>query len=43
MKNCAGKPLGIYGLERPGQTLQTTDLIHEAYIRLVDQSRNEQK
>jgi RNA polymerase sigma factor (TIGR02999 family) len=26
--------------ERPGQTLQTTDLIHEAYIRLVDQ-RNE--
>jgi RNA polymerase sigma factor (TIGR02999 family) len=23
--------------ERPGQTLQTTDLIHEAYIRLVDQ------
>ena len=23
--------------EAPGQTLQTTDLIHEAYIRLVDQ------
>lgn len=23
--------------ERPGQTLQTTDLIHEAYIRLIDQ------
>lgn len=23
--------------EGPGQTLQTTDLIHEAYIRLVDQ------
>jgi RNA polymerase sigma factor (TIGR02999 family) len=23
--------------ERPGQTLQTSDLIHEAYIRLIDQ------
>jgi RNA polymerase sigma factor (TIGR02999 family) len=23
--------------ERPGQTLQTTDLIHEAYLRLVNQ------
>lgn len=23
--------------ERPGHTLQTTDLIHEAYLRLVDQ------
>ncbi|HZE69147.1 MAG TPA: ECF-type sigma factor [Pyrinomonadaceae bacterium] len=37
MKNCDGKPLGILRRERPGQTLQTTDLIHEAYIRLVDQ------
>lgn len=27
------------GLERPGQTLQTTALVHEAYLRLVDQSR----
>jgi RNA polymerase sigma-70 factor (ECF subfamily) len=25
--------------ERPGQTLQTTDLIHETYIKLVDQRR----
>src|SRR5712691_4084800 len=25
--------------ERPGQTLQTTDLIHEAYLRLVDQKK----
>ena len=26
--------------ERPGQTLQTTDLIHEAYIRLVARRRD---
>ncbi len=26
--------------ERPGQTLQTTDLIHEAYIRLVMPARD---
>jgi len=25
--------------ERPGQTLQTTDLVHEAYLKLVDQRR----
>lgn len=25
--------------ERPGHTLQTTDLVHEAYLRLVDQQR----
>ena len=25
--------------ERPGQTLQTHDLIHEAFLRLIDQSR----
>jgi RNA polymerase sigma factor (TIGR02999 family) len=25
--------------ERPGQTLQTTDLVHEAYLRLVDQTQ----
>jgi RNA polymerase sigma factor (TIGR02999 family) len=25
--------------ERPGQTLQTTDLIHETYLKLVDQRR----
>jgi RNA polymerase sigma factor (TIGR02999 family) len=25
--------------ERPGQTLQTTDLVHEAYLRLVGQNR----
>lgn len=25
--------------ERPGQTLQTTDLIHETYLKLVDQQR----
>ncbi|HYR91787.1 MAG TPA: ECF-type sigma factor [Terriglobia bacterium] len=25
--------------ERPDQTLQTTDLIHEAYLRLVDQKK----
>ena len=23
--------------EKPGQTLQTTDLVHEAYLRLIDQ------
>lgn len=25
--------------EHPGQTLQTTDLVHEAYLKLVDQRR----
>src|SRR5438132_9728540 len=25
--------------ERPGHTLQTTDLIHETYLKLVDQRR----
>src|SRR5262245_48084493 len=25
--------------EKPGQTLQATDLVHEAYLRLVDASR----
>lgn len=25
--------------ENPGRTLQTTDLVHEAYLRLVDQKR----
>jgi len=29
--------------ERPGLTLQTTDLIHEAYLRLIDQDRVEWK
>ncbi len=28
---------GYMGHERPGHTLQTTALIHEAYLRLVDQ------
>jgi RNA polymerase sigma factor (TIGR02999 family) len=27
--------------ERPGMTLQTTELVHEAYLRLVDQRRVE--
>jgi RNA polymerase sigma-70 factor (ECF subfamily) len=27
------------GRERPGHTLQATDLIHEAYLRLVDQKK----
>jgi RNA polymerase sigma factor (TIGR02999 family) len=27
------------GHERPGHTLQTTDLIHEAYLKLVDQKK----
>src|SRR5438270_1718853 len=25
--------------EEPGQTLRTTDLVHEAYLRLVDQAK----
>ena len=29
--------------ERPGQTLQATSLVHDAYIRLVDQSQVEGK
>ncbi len=29
------------GLEAAGHTLSTTDLIHEAYIRLVDQTRTQ--
>ena len=28
--------------EKPGQTLQATALVHEAYIRLVDQSAPQQ-
>src|SRR5512147_2640352 len=28
-------------LERPGHTLGTTDLVHEAYVRMVDQTRVE--
>jgi len=27
--------------EKPGQTLQATALVHEAYLRLVDQNQNE--
>ena len=27
------------GLENPGHTLSTTALVHEAYLRLVDQTR----
>ena len=27
--------------EKPGQTLQATDLVHEAYLRLVDQDRGQ--
>jgi RNA polymerase sigma factor (TIGR02999 family) len=27
------------GAERPGHTLRTTDLVHEAYFKLVDQAR----
>ena len=27
--------------ERPGQTLQTTDLVNEAYLKLADQTRVE--
>ncbi len=27
------------GRERPGHTLQTTALVHEAYLRLIDSSR----
>ena len=35
--NCTGRRLAIYGARRPDLTLQTTDLIHETYLRLVDQ------
>jgi RNA polymerase sigma factor (TIGR02999 family) len=34
LRRLAGRYLGR---ERPGQTLQTHDLIHEAFLRLVDQ------
>jgi len=27
--------------EKPGQTLQATSLVHEAYLRLVDSDRNQ--
>ncbi len=30
---------GFMHMERPGHTLQATALVHEAYLRLVDQSR----
>src|SRR5262249_55572397 len=28
--------------EKPGQTLQATALVHEAYLRLVDQERSQE-
>ena len=36
MRRIAGRALGR---ERPSHTLQTTALVHEAYLRLVDQRR----
>jgi RNA polymerase sigma factor (TIGR02999 family) len=32
-------PLGYLRRERPGHTLQPTALVHEAYLRMVDQSQ----
>jgi len=37
MKNCATQASRYLRAGASGQTLQTTDLIHEGYIRLVDQ------
>jgi len=33
----------LLGRERPGHTLQPTALVHEAYLRLVDQERTDWK
>ena len=38
-RNCAASPIATCGGERPGQTLQTTALVNEAYLRLVDCDR----
>ena len=34
--SCASWPPSEAGPEKPGQTLQATALVHEAYVRLVD-------
>ena len=34
--NCGNLPHRNCASERPGQTLQATALVHEAYLRLVD-------
>ena len=36
--NCAGWPPNAWRHEMPGQTLQATALVHEAYVRLVGSS-----
>jgi len=35
-RNCAGWQRKIWPRRKPGQTLQATALVHEAYLRLVD-------
>ena len=37
-RNCAALRTTILRAERPGHTLQSTALVHEAFLRLVDQS-----
>jgi len=38
-----GLARGLLGNERPGHTLQPTALVHEAYLRLVDQHNCDSK
>jgi len=40
-KELHGQAAGYLRHERPGLSLQTTDLIHEAYLRLIDQQHVE--
>ena len=41
MTNCGGWRRKKLALESPGQTIQATALVHEAYIRLVESTSNE--
>ena len=40
--SCGGWPRQKLAQEKPGQTLQATALVHEAYLRLVDGERRQQ-
>src|SRR5689334_4794127 len=39
MKSCVASPAVTWGAERRGHTLETTALVNEVYIRLVDVAR----
>jgi len=43
MRNCGFWPLRSYHRNGPGQTLQATALVHEAYLRLVGEEAQDWK